>query len=274
MRKIVSYLIVYALIVNALISCVSEVVPEHGMLSGNAVTLKIPDVSDVNVYSVAAPSENYINDCIVLAFRGATPATSAPDNSEVVDVSKILNNGSATPILPQLTFVPQAGDRLYVICNTGQTTVPAGLAENNIDARFSLSVPGVGGDNIPMYGLIDGYSATAVCVMTRAEAKVQVKMGVSVPDNTADFTLENVTYQVVNFSNEGYITAKNTINEKTNLGSAGATYFKLLQTDGERQSRQFVISLNIRTALMRVSGLQKPLLPTTRHSMPVERLYC
>jgi hypothetical protein len=139
------------------------------------IGLLIPAANDVTVYSSASPRENFIEDCCVVAFKSNGDYRDA----ELIDVSKIINNGGDAALLPQLSFRIESGDKLYVICNTGLTALPNTITEANINSTFKPAKDYYfEGDALPMSGsLTYAINSDLVVTLTRAVAKVQVKLG-------------------------------------------------------------------------------------------------
>jgi hypothetical protein len=137
--------------------------------------LYIPDATDVKLYSAATESENLIQDCFVVAFDGM----GAYKNAEKIDVSKIVNNRNALLLLPQMSFKPETDDRIYVVCNTGLTSLPTGInAESDMDVKFKPAKDYYfGGEALPMSGNIVWSSSSTAVTMIRAVAKIEILLG-------------------------------------------------------------------------------------------------
>jgi hypothetical protein len=146
-------------------------IPDVG--KGNQITLFIPDAKEVQLYSTATESENYIRDCFVIIFSSGGSYKSG----EKIDVAKITRNGSATVLLPQLVNKTELGDKVYVICNTGLTVLPGGInTESDLNGKFKPEKDYYfGGEPLPMSGNTVWSSSTVVTV-TRAVAKVQIEL--------------------------------------------------------------------------------------------------
>jgi hypothetical protein len=166
-----------------------ENIPVQG--EGSQIQLFIPGASEVQVYSTATARENYIEDCFVVVFRGGSYYM-----TEKIDVSDIIANGEASALLPQLTtFKIEDGDRVYVICNTGLATVPAGItAESDINGKFPpAKAYYFSGEALPMSGSTTWSSSSSTTViLTRAVAKVQVRLGESFSMEGFDFAADMV----------------------------------------------------------------------------------
>jgi hypothetical protein len=153
-------------------------IPEVREEEESRIALFIPGSSEVRVYSTATTAENYIEDCFVVVFKDGYK------NSEKVDVSNIMANGDAMAMLPQLSFKIEAGDTVYVICNTGLTAVPANIESitaNNINATFPpAKACYFSGEALPMSGsTVWSPTTSSTVTLTRAVAKVQVQLGES-----------------------------------------------------------------------------------------------
>lgn len=176
--------------------------------------LFMPDAEKVNVYSTATVSECMIDKIWVLEFNNSTGALL---NSELIDGSDIVGNGQATQLLPQLSFKLTNGSRVVCIANSDAQTYPhpnvSSITYANINTYFPLISNAYydGGEHLPMYGDFIWATSRYTCEMTRAVAKVQVRMGTSVSDVTESFSAENVDYIVYNQARGGYIRPSGTI---------------------------------------------------------------
>ncbi|MDR1222554.1 MAG: hypothetical protein LBL07_06705 [Tannerella sp.] len=145
-----------------------------GMEKKNRIELYIPDAREVQLYSTATESENYMKDCFVIIFNGSGVYKSG----EKIDVAKITRNGSATVLLPQLVNEAGLGDIVHVICNTGLTALPGGITvESDLDDRFKPEKDYYfSGESLPMSGHNTVGSSSMVVTLTRAVAKVQIEL--------------------------------------------------------------------------------------------------
>ncbi|MDR3250103.1 MAG: hypothetical protein LBT42_00350, partial [Tannerella sp.] len=151
------------------------------------------------MYSTATESECTVDSVWVLVFNGTNLI-----HSEIIGGSKILNNGQATQLLPQLSsFTPASGDRIICIANSdaGSTTNLSGLTPDNINQYFKLEKHQFysGDEKLPMYGEIASWPSSYTCEMTRAVAKIQVQMGESVQDATGNFNAETVVWGIYHY---------------------------------------------------------------------------
>ena len=181
------------------------------------IQLVFPEEERVNVYSTATTYENTIESLWVLSFDAVSGIL---DTLEYIDVAKIVKNGYATQLLPQLSFTPQDGRKIVCIANSRRPasrlsfdpTNPAQIATvdtTQINNEFLLDQDNwYQGDDVglPMYGsFIWGVPGGYTCEMIRAVAKVQVRMGTSVSDVTGNFSADNVSYAIYNYGFFGYI---------------------------------------------------------------------
>ncbi|MDR2913716.1 MAG: hypothetical protein LBV74_02590 [Tannerella sp.] len=171
--------------------------------------LHIPNAEKVSVYSTAAPSECLIDSVWVLVFNSGTKELKA---AEHIGGDKIVNNGAATQLMPQLSIDVALGDTVVCIANTDPNpdTSKVNLKLNTINNCFPLKkhMYYSGGEYLPMYGAMEwGPSNGYTCEMIRAVAKVQVRMGTTSgdPDVTGNFTEKNVSYKVYAYGFAGYI---------------------------------------------------------------------
>jgi hypothetical protein len=200
--------------------------------------LFMPDADEVNVYSTATVSECYIDKLWVLVFNGTTLRYDTLFNG-----ISLINNGQATQLVPQLKDTIRMNERVVCIANSGITTLPTGLLYSNVNEKFPLTKSYYkGGDPLPMYGeAIWGSSYTVT--LTRAVAKIQVRMGPNVSDITGNFTDSTVTWKPYNYAVAGYVQPPTTF--QGIQGSANvrtAEYFNLMQKPNatEQQTNAYI----------------------------------
>ena len=119
------------------------------------IELVFPDAEEVKVYSVATESECKIQTLWVCAFESNGTKKWV---EEIVDVSKIVKNGQAAQLLPQLSEPHQkalsTGDIVVCIANVaGVTTADTtSVTLSTINARFRLDQKRyfVGGEYLPI----------------------------------------------------------------------------------------------------------------------------
>jgi hypothetical protein len=162
-----------------------EAVPQEEEAS--RITLFIPGAEEVRVYSTATADENRIEDCFVVVFKDGYK------NSEKVKVADIVANGEASALLPQLSIKFEAGDTVYVVCNTGRTALPANIASitaNDINATFPpAKAYYFSGEALPMSGrTVWSPTASTVVTLMRAVAKVQVRLGETFSIGNLEYT--------------------------------------------------------------------------------------
>lgn len=199
------------------------------------ITLTMPDAEKVSVYSTASESECMIDTIWVVAFDGTTKKW-----VEKISGDKIVKNGQATQLMPQLSKDVQDGWTLICIANvdpgvdTSAITTPSLL--NN---QFKLGAKSYkGGDFLPMYGeMIWSSTSGYACVMTRAVAKVQVQMGTGVSDVTTNFNAENVTYTIYNSGYTGDVRPGSTVLGTSHTASHSTVSFNLLQKNNASEAQ-------------------------------------
>ena len=84
----------------------------------NEIQLSIPDAKLVQVRSVASEKECMINSLQVLIYNDTY--TSAPiyyQEGKSGQLSFLFGNGTASPTITLKDYIPQNGDRVYVLCN-------------------------------------------------------------------------------------------------------------------------------------------------------------
>ena len=208
MRKITYFLICFC----GLMACSNENMDGREIIPNVTpqIQLLFPPEEVVNVYSTATEYENTISNLWVLLFKADGETL---DTLEFINVARIVKNGHATQLLPQLSFTPADGRKIVCIANSDINTVsalPTGITFSNINQKFTAKknnyFHGGDTDHLPMYGeFIWGVSSGYTCTMTRAVAKIQVQMGVSVSDVTGNFSAETVSYTIHYAGNQGLI---------------------------------------------------------------------
>lgn len=205
------------------------------------IKLIMPDAEKVSVYSASNESECKINNIWVLEFDRITDLAV---NSEHIDGSKIVKNGEATQLMPQLSFKPTIGNKIVCIANSVRTAaVPIGYSYNDInDKSVTIGFPPYdhssiiypwkfwfkSGDYLPMYGEMEWSSDNYTCIMTRSVAKIQVQMGTSVSDATGQFSAETVKYWAHMMPTYGFIKPE----PNTNLSWSDTDLLNLMQKEG------------------------------------------
>jgi len=197
--KRITFLLIF---IYCLTACNNELENENE--SENRISLFFPDAVSVNVYSVATPSECRIDTVWVLVFN----SSDALIHSEIIDGSKISNNGQATQLLPELSsFTPANGNRIICIANSDadSNTDLTGITPDNINQYFELEKHQLysGDERLPMYGEIMDWSSSYTCEMVRAVAKIQVRMGENVEDVTGSFNAETITWGIYHYPSAG-----------------------------------------------------------------------
>lgn len=202
------------------------------------IKLVIPDAEKVSVYSTATESECMIESIWVIEFDKTSKLAV---NSQKIDGNDIARNGQAAQLLPQLSFNPTIGNLVVCIANSSRLApVSVGYNYNNInDQNSMIGFPpkaGVGlgrfhyevGDPLPMYGEMEWKSDNYTCTMTRAVAKIQVKMGESVSDVTGTFSSDYVKFFGHYIPSSGYIKPK----PNDLSGASGTSNFNFIPTQG------------------------------------------
>jgi len=219
-------------------------VPTAPVEMGEAIRLILPDASDMglNTYSTATQSECYIKNVWVILFNGQGNIKEREVEGVMVKCdtlikTNITGNGQATQLLPQTRFKLQTGDTVVCIANTSVTNI-TGLTYSTINSHFALTKPYyIGGDSLPMYGIKIPWQAGSPSIeLTRAVAKIQVRMGESVPDITPNFSAETVEFAIVNYAREGRIQPNSPGLPQTGSTYVKSSYFKLLQNPGATES--------------------------------------
>ena len=248
-------------------ACNNEIVIEQPIPEQSGqIELIMPDAEKVSVYSTAKVSECTIDTLWVIAFRGAGKIW-----AEKIDVSKIVKNGQAIQLLPQLVHHKQIedGDSLYIIANVSPITnasLPdtASITKDNINEKFLLNKAFyLVGDYLPMFGKMAWSSYDFTCTMTRAVAKVQIRMGETVSDVTGNFSANNVSFRIYNFGNVGHVKPGaggaifGAIASPGTIRDTGNPQFSLIQKAGATDSETTVYLHEYPTATR--TGIGSPL---------------
>jgi hypothetical protein len=144
------------------------------------IILKISnlDAKDISTYSKDSKdvksTENLITDCFVLLFDGNSNFI----NYKKIDVSKILIDSTGICYLPKFYFDISDGYKLYVICNTGLSSLPGGiLTEKEINQKIKPAKNYYyEGEALPMSGMIVWDSYNTNVTMSVSVAKIVVKL--------------------------------------------------------------------------------------------------
>ena len=191
---------------NEIMDGPDEIIPD---VTTPQIELFMPDSETVNVYSTATASENMIDAIWVLAFNSAGVKKWA----EEIDGSRIVGNGNATQLLPQLKpqHVPVDGDSIVCFANVDPNPDTTSVTMSTINTCFKAIMNDYyyGTERLPMYGAFKWSSNDYTCEMKRIVAKIQVQMGTSVSDVTGNFTAENVTYKLWIGGKGGYVKPTN-----------------------------------------------------------------
>ncbi|MDR0742825.1 MAG: hypothetical protein LBF05_00490 [Tannerella sp.] len=230
MKKI-TFFIVSVICITA---CNNEIVIDQKkeISESYSIELRMPEATKVSVYSEATESECTIDSIWVLEFDKGTAKLK---NYELVK-SGITNNGYATQLLPKLSFKPDNGNLIICIANCDTIKqLDNNLKESDINNYFSPSSVHkyyVEGEALPMYGKFTWATLRYTCEMTRAVAKIQIQMGTGVSDVTGNFKAENVSYNIFNHGDGGFIQPNNNLGiAKTSLGFSSTATLHLLQND-------------------------------------------
>ena len=164
----------------------------HDLNKKNIIQLSIPDVELVQVRSVAAEWECIIKYIQVFIYDDThTTAPMYYQEGKKNELSFLFGNGTASPTITLKNYVPQDGDRIYVVCNLinnasvsveGDFLLNATISEAQLRSYNSRgNIKGfsdIQGEEhiIPMCGWIEWNEnrTSNVCLLTRCFAKVTV----------------------------------------------------------------------------------------------------
>jgi hypothetical protein len=217
--------------VLCIVACNNDVIIEQAKESteSQSIELRMPEATQVAVYSEATSSECMIDSIWVLEFNSAG---SQLLNYELVNGSKIINKGHATQLLPQLSFKPTNGDLIICIANGDSIAPFTGITKSTINNYFSSSLHNEyysDGESLPMYGELLWATSYYTCEITRAVAKIQIQMGAGVSDVTGNFTANNVRYKIFNQGKGGYIQPNTPVQGISQSSTVSTTTCYLLQ---------------------------------------------
>lgn len=212
----------------------------------NEIQLSIPDAELVQVRSVASEKECIINSLQVLIYDDIH--ISAPiyyQEGKSGQLSFLFGNGTASPTITLKDYIPQNGDRVYVLCNMadrnlisdkGDYLLNETTSEEQLKSYSSQGLmKGFSSSQkeertIPMYGWIEwNETATSnVCLLTRCLAKITVNANLEqlFPDKKVYWEWKNLNYSdfVLDSDYQGDIYKgninENGISEKHDLLSA------------------------------------------------------
>lgn len=200
----------------------------------NMIRLSIPDAERVQVRSVAIQQECMISNIQVFVYNETL--TSIPVyylEGKKENLSFLSGNRTASPTVTLKNYMPQDGDRIYVVCNlTERTTISderdfllnGTIGENQLRSYSSQGMmkgfSGLPNEEwpIPMYGYLkwDEAAASNICLLTRCLAKVMVDADLETlfPDKEVYWEWKNLNYSdfMLDSSYQGDI-YKGTINE-------------------------------------------------------------
>ena len=220
-------------------SCVDD--NETGTINSspaNVIQLSIPDAELVQVRSVATGKECMISNLQVLIYNDAH--TAAPvyyQEGKSTQLSFLFGNGTASPTITLTDYIPQNGDRVYVLCNmTDRTSINETTSEDQLKNYSSQGqMKGFSSSQkeertIPMYGWIEWNEAATsnVCLLTRCLAKIVVNANLEqlFPDKKVYWEWKNLNFSdfILDSDNQGDIYKgninENGISEKHDLLSA------------------------------------------------------
>lgn len=257
----------FTVIILCIAACNNEVlVPDlkrEPEKKNQCIELRMSEATRVSVYSAATENECTIDSIWALEFNGNTDELAVDSltgnyHYELIDGSRIINNGHVAQLLPQLSFNPAYGNLIVCIANCDSIASFAGLKKSNINAHFSsahVHEHHLSGEPFPMYGEITWPSY--MCMMTRAVAKIQVQMGTTEPDVnvTGNFTAENVTYKIFDGSKGGFVQPATPLRglPQTAAGTSSGS-FCLLQKNHAAEAERSVYLYEYPTSITDATG--------------------
>jgi hypothetical protein len=202
--------------------------------------LFMPGAETVSVYSTATVSECMIDTLWVLVFQGNTKRW-----VEKIEGSRVMNNGQATQLLPQLKHKIDNGNTVICIANVAPNPDTTSVTPDRINACFKPKQGFYcGGDFLPMYGEIKSWSPAGAytCRMIRAVAKIQVQLGPSFAYTPvrlyfSDFSPNDVKYKIYHFPDSGFVQPKSTLAGIPGKSSSITPIFNFLQKDDATEAQ-------------------------------------
>lgn len=217
----VCLLVLCAINISLLVGCSDD--NEMGIINPsqkNIIRLSIPDAELVQVRSVANESECKISGIQIFVYSNSQTSSPLYYQEGKTDLSFLFGNGTASPTVTLKDYIPQNGERIYVVCNLTDRTSASGegdfligqVASEEQLRKYASQGLMKGFSNLqsnnqthPMYGWIEwNENATSnVCLLTRCLAKITVDADIQnlFPDkvvywewknlNHSDFTLDS-----------------------------------------------------------------------------------
>lgn len=179
MKKILIYgfYLLAAAVLTA--GCVKDEAAAPAAVSGERLTLRMPDAQEVALTRAATEAECRIGSLYALVYRSG-----ALVYKQTVAAAEVTGNGTAQPAV-DLDYKLRTGDRVYVVANyaasvgTSLHGLGTGAAESGLSALLVYANPVYGrvmqrSETQPMYGTVTWSGGSNTCELVRSLAKASV----------------------------------------------------------------------------------------------------
>ena len=182
MKKILIYGF-YLLGAAALLAgCIKDEVADPAPVSGEKLTLQMPDAQEVAITRAATEMECKISSMYLLVYRSNSLV-----HKQLIASASVTGNGTAQPSV-DLDYKVRAGDKVYVVANysasigTSLQELGTGTSENVLSALLVYNNPiyrrlSPSAEIQPLYGSATWSAGSNVCTLVRSRARVSVTLG-------------------------------------------------------------------------------------------------
>lgn len=186
MRNRINIFIIIALLLSSLIGmtgCVDEEYNSHSALSNYSLVLSLP-IEDVKDIRTRAIEESSITDIFAVIIRNGVAKYESVQSFSVsgVNVQVTLNKLS-----------PKDGEKLYVFCNTGLSSV---IAANEEQLLTRVTCTNMVNDGLTMYGTIE---------ISSVNENVELKRSLAKSTLTTPTELTVKCWKICNVPEQGYV---------------------------------------------------------------------
>ena len=194
MKKILIYGF-YLLGAAALLAgCIKDEVADPAPVSGEKLTLQMPDAQEVAITRAATEMECKISSMYLLVYRSNSLV-----HKQLIASALVTGNGTAQPSV-DLDYKVRTGDKVYVVANysasigTSLQELGTGTTENDLSALLVYTNPinrrlTPSAEMQPLYGSVTWSAGSNVCTLVRSRARVSVAL-----DDSGLFSGKTLTY--------------------------------------------------------------------------------